>query len=491
MVYLLLNNFKIMSKIDSIKSCISTELIRKYNTAVPRYTSYPSAPNFKADYCKKHYALDVKHSNESLLPRNLSLYIHIPFCHSLCYFCGCNKIITKCTNAKVDNYFDSLLKEISLRAELFDSDRRVTQIHFGGGTPNFFKNDRLAEILDKISSEFHLHLPSRVELSIEIDPRSISPEGIFELANIGFNRFSIGVQDFAKDVQLAVNRVQSEQSTLEVIAAACSVSNSVNVDLITGLPKQNPQGFKETLEKIIHSDVTRIAAYNFAYLPESIKAQRLIDESALPDANVRMELMQITRNTLLNSGFTHIGMDHFAKSNDSLVSAFKNNTLHRNFQGYSTHAETDLVGLGISAISQFKSSFSQNTNSIKEYTHSIEKQILPIKKGVRLSNDDVLRAIVIQQVMCRNSVDLNLPIRNFIDAQHTETLQHYFYRELAALSSLSSDNLISFTRNGFDISQTGRFFRRQIASFFDIYFSENNHQNLSKKNKIIQFSHAL
>ena len=480
-----------MSKTSTIESSIHDELIQKYNMAVPRYTSYPSAPYFESDYSNDDFLWDVKKTNEPLIPRDLSIYIHIPFCHSLCYFCGCNKIVTQQNHPKIDDYIDSLLKEISLRASLFDRDRRVTQIHFGGGTPNFLKNVRIAEILDKISSEFHLHLPSKLEMSIEIDPRFISVKDLFELAKIGFNRFSIGVQDFSKTVQLAVNRLQTEKATLDVIQAAKQVSQSVNVDLIIGLPKQNKASFRHTLEKVVDSGVTRIAAYNFAFLPNAIKAQKLINPSELPSSDERMVLMQMTRDYLLDSDFTHIGMDHFAKKGDSLLDALETDSLQRNFQGYTTHAQTDLVGLGVSAISHFQYAFSQNTTALNEYFHHIDSNVLPIVKGKSLSNEDVLRAEVIQQIMCRDSIDLKQLTRHFIHSQQSVSLGELFSTEVSELNSFVEDGLICLNGAHITITEKGRFFRRQIASIFDAYLQQHKSSVSLDTRKVIPFSQAL
>lgn len=469
---------------------ISAELIEKYGGEAPRYTSYPTAPNFTVEYDARSYVKDAQASNEALLPRDLSIYLHIPFCHSLCYFCGCNKVITQCDNVKVDNYVEMLFREIDLRSKLFDADRIVTQIHFGGGTPNFLNAFKLNEILEKISSSFHLALPSNLEVSIEIDPRVINPDGITELANIGFNRFSIGVQDFSTTVQTAINREQSESDTLAVIEAAKNLSDSVNVDLISGLPKQTLDGFKRTLDKIIASGVSRVAAYNFAYLPQRIKAQRLIDPKTLPNATDRTQLAEIARNTLLAAGYVHIGMDHFAKASDSLVTALKNDSLQRNFQGYTTHANTDLIGLGCSAISQFRGAYAQNANELSTYTQILKDGDLPIKKGYSLSNDDILRAELIQKIMCRTRIDLSQPIHEFIKTDEKLTFADYFAKELALLNVFVEDGLLRFTDSGFELSHQASHFRRQIAACFDTYL-DNGGNNQDHTLNVVRFSQAL
>lgn len=482
-----------MSNKSSYSGPNYTRLIEKHQAAVPRYTSYPTAPNFNDSFKIEAYQEQVLRSNQTLLPRDLSIYVHIPFCHSLCYFCGCNKVITQCGNNKVEKYVERLLREIELRAELFDRDRRVTQIHFGGGTPNFLSNQRLREILEKIASQFHLDLPSRLEVGIEIDPRSINPEGIYELAELGFNRFSIGVQDFSRDVQIAINRVQSEEATLRIIEAATQVSSSVNVDLISGLPKQTLVGFSNTLERIVDSGVTRIAAYNFAYLPERIKAQKLIDPKALPSVEMRTQLAETARQILVCAGYIHIGLDHFASPTDSLALALKNDSLQRNFQGYTTHAQTDLIGLGVSAIGQTKYSFNQNVTEISQYSELIDRGLLPISKGAKLSNDDVLTAYIIQQIMCKKTIDLSCKIESIVDTNHEGNLSDYFIKELASLGDFCDDGLIKITSNQMTISEQGSYFRRQIAAKFDRYLPQN--ATISKsaimKRNVVKFSQAL
>ncbi len=378
-----------------------------------------------------------------------------------------------------------------MRAGLFDEDRRVTQIHFGGGTPNFFNHQRLAQILDEVAEYFYLADSTQLELSIEIDPRTITPEGVFELAEMEFNRFSIGVRDFSPDVQLAVNRIQSEHDTMGVIAAACKVSDSVNVDLITGLPMQTTKSFAKTLEKVINTGITRVAAYNFAYLPKKIKAQRLIDPKKLPNVKQRMALAEITRDVLFNSGFTHIGMDHYATKDDSLSLALEDNSLQRNFQGYTTHAQTDLIGIGASAISQFNNAFAQNASELSGYNALIKDNNLPIHRGVGLSDDDILRAELIQQIMCRDHVDLNHKLIHFIEVNNELRLIDIFANELNYLHPFVTDELIILNDRGFSITEKGRFFRRQVAAIFDAYLTENKSRRDSNNNNVIQFSQAL
>lgn len=466
---------------------IDRNLINKYDCLAPRYTSYPTAPQFHSTFDENEYNHHAELSNANLLPKDLSLYLHVPFCQSLCYFCGCNKIITQAENKKVSEYCESLMSEIALRGTLFNSDRRITQIHFGGGTPNFLSIELLTEILDQIATHFHFDVTTNPEVSIEIDPRTINPEGIFNLADSGFNRFSIGVQDFSPDVQKAINREQLESDTLTVINAAMKVSKSVNVDLITGLPMQTPQSFEATLRKIIATGVTRIAAYNFAYLPEQIKAQKMIDKTTLPSAELRFDIATTARELLLNAGYQHIGMDHFALPNDSLARAQGDGTLQRNFQGYTTHKDTDLIGIGVSAISKFDTAYAQNTPSLLTYIEMIKDKTLPIIKGLSLTHDDRLRAAVIQQIMCRTSVDLTHRINLYIEKNSDLTLRDYFSKELKQLDSFINDQLLIPTKAGFDITPEGRYFMRQIAMTFDRYLGSNK---IKPTGPVVPFSKA-
>ena len=393
---------------------------------------------------------------------------------------------------------------MALRSKYFDSDRRVTQIHFGGGTPNFLREAQLAELLEHISVQFHLDLPSRLEVGIEIDPRSIDARGVKQLANAGFNRFSIGVQDFSPEVQQAVNRIQDEKATLAVIDAALQVSSSVNVDLICGLPKQDVESFSQTLDKIVDAGVSRIAAYNFAYLPERIKAQRMIDPSDLPTQQVRLDLTEITRQKLLSAGYQHIGMDHFALPNDSLSKAQNEDSLQRNFQGYTTHAATDLIGLGASAISQFKNAFAQNATSLSDYMSAIDANKIPVDRGVLLDDDDVLRADLIQHIMCRNVINLDRPIRNIVDNNSEQTIADYFADEIDRLAQFEKDELIKRSPKQLQVTELGSYFRRQLAACFDEYLpdklkisctSQPGYKDSKLNNKasrnVVKFSQAL
>lgn len=466
---------------------INQALIEKYDTNLPRYTSYPTAPNFTADFGEVEYRQHAAKSNESLIPKPLSVYVHIPFCHSMCYFCGCNKIITRANSSKVETYLDALMAEIRQKAALFDQDRLVQQIHFGGGTPNFLNPQQLSEILDEIARSFHLDFSSRLEVGIELDPRHISPTEVENLASIGFNRFSIGVQDFSKTVQVAINRVQCSNATLNVIEAAMRVSNSVNVDIITGLPNQSVKSVENTTKMIVESGVSRVAAYGFAYLPDKIKAQKLICASQVPVGEDRIKLSQSVSNILLQNGYQHIGLDHYTLEQDSLYQALQDGSLQRNFQGYTTHAQTDLVGLGVSAISDFDTAYAQNTPSISDYIHSIQVGQIPVIKGVAISDDDQLRQKLIQQIMCHGNIDLSVTAKSVINSLGNITLKNYFANELQNLDELIGDEIIARTKNGFQLTAKGRYFMRPVAALFDAYLYGKKNQ----KANIATFSKAI
>ena len=464
-----------------------TSLIKKYDTLAPRYTSYPTAPQFEVTFGEKDFSKHAQYSNASLLPKDLSVYVHIPFCHSLCYFCGCNKVVTQTNNQKVDAYLEYLYREITMRGRLFSDDRLVTQIHFGGGTPNFLRLEQIADLLDQIALQFHLDLPSNLEIGIELDPRAASPSDINHLAALGFNRFSIGVQDFSHDVQVAVNREQNEPATLAAINAAMTTGASVNVDLIIGLPQQTLTSFEATLDKVINTGVTRVAAYNFAYLPEHIKAQRMIKANSLPSVNERLQLTQLVRTKLLLAGYQHIGMDHYALPGDSLVIAQKNNTLQRNFQGYTTHKNTDLIGIGVSAISKFDTAFSQNETQLSLYNERIENKSLPIARGLSLTEDDRICAGLIQQLMCQSYVDLSYSIGRYIERDCDVLLLDYFAPELAKLKGFEEDKLVLRNHNGFNITDNGRYFMRPIAALFDRYLDADS----GETNRVVRFSRTI
>lgn len=440
------------------------DLIQKYQVNGPRYTSYPSALQFNERFSDQDYYTQVESSNQFVVPKPLSVYIHIPFCASLCYYCGCNKIVSR-KKGIANDYLESLYKEIELQAALYEDDRLLEQIHFGGGTPTYLTPKQLEELLGVLAQHFHLALPNNLELGIEVDPRSVTDQTITEIIDLGFNRISIGVQDFDPEVQIAINRVQSKEQVTSVIEAARRNGvKSVSLDLIYGLPKQTKESFKRTIDEVIAIRPARIALYHYAHMPNQINSQRLIDESTLPSSSEKIAMFSETIGRLIDAGYIYIGMDHFALADDSLALARTNGGLQRNFQGYSTHAECDIIGLGVSAISHVNESFCQNTKSISTYKEMLAKQTLPIERGIILNEDDQIRAEVIQRLMCDGIVDYDR-----VGGQYHIHFQHYFHDELLSLDQFAKDGFIQLSQSGFKVTERGRFFLRNIAMVFDVY----------------------
>nr|WP_298413788.1 oxygen-independent coproporphyrinogen III oxidase [uncultured Halomonas sp.] len=439
-------------------------LVEKYDRPGPRYTSYPTAPRFNTAFALDDYRDAAKRSNRDSASTPLSVYIHIPFCKSLCYYCACNKIITHKTERAVE-YLDYLKREIALQAGLFDANRKLTQLHLGGGTPTYLTNDQMAELMDVLDEAFTLERGAQREFSLEVDPRTVSPQQLRELYALGFNRLSLGVQDFDPDVQQAVNRTQSEQQIQDLIETAREVGfESISFDLIYGLPLQTVESFTATLNKVVSMRPDRVAAYSYAHLPDTFRAQRLIRPEDMPPPERKLELLELTIDQLQAAGYVYIGMDHFALPEDELTKARDNGTLQRNFQGYSTHADCDLIGLGVSAIAKVGDTYSQNAKVLSEYYASLDKGQLPIQRGYRLNPDDHLRRDVIHQLMCHNRIDFA-----DIEAAHGIHFQDYFADALASLDELVADNLVSIERDGLILHPQGRLMMRNVAMAFDAY----------------------
>ncbi len=381
------------------------DLIRRYDQAGPRYTSYPTAAQFHTGFGEAQYRECVRQSNDAAGFAPLSLYFHIPFCSTVCYYCACNKIITK-NRAHARRYLDRLYREIEAQASLFKDGRPVEQLHWGGGTPTYLEHQQMAELMRITRDNFTLLDDGQGEYSIEIDPRSTTPDTIGFLGDLGFNRLSIGVQDFDPAVQRAVNRVQSEEETLAAINAAREAGfKSVNLDLIYGLPFQTRDSFAITLDRIIEADADRLSVFNYAHLPGLFKTQRQIDESALPSPAEKLAILQTTIEMLSQAGYVYIGMDHFARPDDELAVAQREHKLYRNFQGYSTHAECDLLALGITGISRIGNCYSQNVKTLDDYYQRIDSGRLPVYRGVDLNDDDLLRYDIISALICHFSAD--------------------------------------------------------------------------------------
>jgi len=449
------------------------ELISRYDINGPRYTSYPTAVQFHPNFNEQHYRAAAVISNQAGGP--LSVYIHVPFCNSPCFYCGCSRIITR-DHSRADTYLKRLFKEIELQATLFDRTRAVRQLHLGGGTPTFLAIEQFQSLMNKLSQHFTLLRDGAHEFSIEVDPRTVTPDMIPQLAALGFNRVSLGVQDFDHDVQIAVNRVQSVRQTLDVIDAARAHGfRSTNVDLIYGLPRQTPEKFAKTLNLIVDANPERIALYGYAHMPHLFKAQRRIHLEDLPDAAARLALLQLSVKTLTDAGYVYIGMDHFARNDDELVTARRNGTLHRNFQGYSTRAECDLIALGVSSISKIGNVYSQNTKSLLEYYALLDNSSLPIQRGVVLDRDDEIRRTVIQHIMCQGHLDF----KQLSDQLHID-FNWYFLHEMLDLQVLQRDGLIELDDNSLRVTPKGRLLLRHVAMVFDAYLKHASRQQFSK-----------
>jgi oxygen-independent coproporphyrinogen-3 oxidase len=442
------------------------DLLRRYDRPGPRYTSYPTAPQFGADFDEAALRECIRRSNEELIPRRLSLYLHVPYCFSPCFYCGCNRIITR-DEAKGRTYAARLVREIERLGALFDRDREVIQLHFGGGTPNFLRPRELEEIVESVRSHFRLSTSAERDFSLELDPRFIRDGDIAAFARLGFNRVSLGVQDFDPDVQKAVNRIQSVEETLRVIGDCRREGfRSINVDLIYGLPRQTSAGFARTLDTVLAARPDRLAIYGYAHLPEMFKPQRQIEATDLPSAEAKLGLLGLAIDKLSAAGYVYIGMDHFALPDDDLARAQAAGTLQRNFMGYTTHAECDLVGLGMSAISHIGDSFSQNPRELAGWEIALDQGRLPVWRGRRLDDDDVLRADVIQQLMCQGSIDIQA-----IETRHGIDFQAYFAGALEKLQTLVADGLALVDAERISATSGGRLLLRMIAMCFDRYLT--------------------
>ncbi|WP_353572080.1 oxygen-independent coproporphyrinogen III oxidase [Candidatus Albibeggiatoa sp. nov. BB20] len=449
------------------------DLIQRYDKAGPRYTSYPTAVQFHEGFASSEYLDYAKNSNVGNTP--LSLYFHIPFCDTVCFYCACNKIATKNHQLAVE-YLQRLLKEIELQGALFDKQRPVTQLHWGGGTPTFLNLDEMRQLMDTTRKHFNVLDDDTGEYSIEIDPREADANTVKLLRELGFNRMSLGVQDFDPKVQKAVNRIQTEAETFAVLDAARNEGfRSISIDLIYGLPHQTRDSFKTTLDKILQVEPERLSIFNYAHLPKMFKPQRRISEDDLPTPAQKLDVLQMTINYLLEAGYVYIGMDHFAKPDDELAVAQRNGTLYRNFQGYATHADCDLVAMGSTSISKVGSSYSQNVKTLEEYYAKIDNNELAVFRGIALTDDDVLRREVITQLICH--FGLSIPS---IEQQFNIEFKQYFAQEWIELAKLQDDGLITFDDQKIEIVPAGRLLVRNICMVFDIYLRQAKEQHFSK-----------
>lgn len=436
------------------------ELIASLPASGPRYTSYPTADRFHQGFGRAEY-IHILHKTLAQ-SKPVSLYIHIPFCNTICYYCGCNKIITK-DSSKADDYLNYLEKEMKLLAPHLGGKHPLAQLHFGGGTPTFLNDEQLQRVFHLIGSYFEL-MPNG-EYSIEIDPRKVSRESVHKLGKLGFNRMSIGIQDFNPKVQEAVNRIQSVEETKQVIDAAReSGFKSVSVDLIYGLPYQSIESIKPTLETVLSLNPDRLALYHYAHLPHVFKPQRRIDTAVVPSSEEKLDILQYAVQLLNDRGYVFIGMDHFAKPDDELAIALREGRLQRNFQGYSTYADCDLIAVGVSAIGKIGNTYSQNERDIERYYAALDAGELPIMRGFTLNEDDVLRREIIQDLMCRFAL-------NFADYQMFLPIPfpNYFSEELNDLQKMADLGLIVLSEKGLMVTAKGRFVIRNIAMIFDYY----------------------
>jgi len=443
------------------------DLLRRYDRPGPRYTSYPTAPQFSSSFGNAEFVEVAHQSNSDPIPRQLSLYVHVPFCFSPCFYCGCNRIITR-DLTRGGLYLSRLVREISLVSPLFDRDRDVIQLHLGGGTPNFLGSDYLAELVESLGRHFHFSTASNRDFSIELDPRCVNAGDIQAMAAMGFNRASLGVQDFDPAVQQAVNRVQSEEET-QVVVDACRQHGfrSVNIDLIYGLPLQTREGFGRTLDTVVAMRPDRLAIYSYAHMPHMFKPQSQINSDQLPSAEDKLGLLQLAIEKLSAAGYRYIGMDHFALPEDELSLAQERGSLHRNFMGYTTHAESDLIGFGVSAISHIGNSYSQNPRDLPSWETAIEAGRRPVWRGMIMDHDDTLRADIIQQLMCQNRIDIVA-----LEQRYGVDFATYFAADLNRLTPLQQDGLVEVSPQQIVATDRGRLLLRIVAACFDRYLHE-------------------
>lgn len=433
------------------------DLIQKYNYSGPRYTSYPTALEFNEQFNEQDFLTSV-----TLYPEKpLSIYVHIPFCHKLCYFCGCNKMVTR-QHHKVTKYLEALKQEIINRAPLFKN-KIVTQMHWGGGTPTYLNDEEIGWLIDVLKDNFQF--ANNIEQSIEIDPREITPKTIDHLALVGFNRLSMGIQDFNQEIQTLINREQDENLIANLIKQARKRDfASISLDLIYGLPKQTVESFTDTLNKVIGLSPDRLSVFNYAHLPTRFAAQRKIKDADLPAAIEKLKILQNSIEQLTQAGYTFIGMDHFAKPTDELAIAQQQGILHRNFQGYTTHGDADLLGLGVSAISMLGDSYAQNQKDLQIYQSEVQKKGNALWKGFTLNQDDKIRRDVIKQLICHFNLN-----KATIENRYQIKFDDYFAEDLQLLAPLVKDGLVENKADSLIVSAKGQMLIRNICMCFDIY----------------------
>lgn len=452
------------------------DLLRRFDVPGPRYTSYPTADRFVEAFDAQAFASWLGKRGDTVGPKPLSLYVHLPFCNTVCYYCACNKVITR-EHGRSAEYLSALEREADLVGALLTGERRVEQLHLGGGTPTFLSDDDLRALMAILTERFPL--AAKGEFSVEVDPRSAPPDKVRVLGELGFNRMSVGVQDFDVNVQRAVNRLQSLESTVATIEAARAAGfRSVNLDLIYGLPKQTRETFARTLDKVLAIGPERIALYHYAHLPERFKPQRRISPAELPSSQEKMGIMLDAIQRLTDAGYQYIGMDHFAKSDDDLARAQNQGRLHRNFQGYSTRPDCDLVGLGVSAISRIGPTYSQNVRELDEYYDRVNNGLLPTARGIQLDRDDLARRAVIMSLMCHFVVS-----KEAIETAHLIKFDEYFKRELTALEQFVAEGLVELSAEWISVTPKGKLLIRAVAMCFDRYLQ--NDERTRRYSKIV------
>jgi oxygen-independent coproporphyrinogen-3 oxidase len=450
-------------------SFISPDTLRKFDISGPRYTSYPTADRFSDAFPPENLAEALRQRQAQHANTPLSLYIHIPFCESLCFYCACNKIITH-RHERGSEYLEYLTKEIALYAGALGQPQKVAQLHLGGGSPTFLTDQELSDLMSLLRREFQLPLDG--EYSIEVDPRTVDSARLLHLAFLGFNRLSFGVQDFAPDVQQAIHRIQSTEQVFGLMETARALGfKSINVDLIYGLPKQTAISFEATIRRTIDLRPNRIALYAYAHLPERFKPQRLIRSEDLPDAHAKVSMLSNAISLFLDAGYEYIGMDHFALPNDALAIAKRQGTLHRNFQGYTTLPDCDLIALGVSAIGRIGRTYIQNAKTLKNYYRELDEGRFPLACGLRMTEDDLIRYAAIMGIMCQGRLQFGeMETRFGID------FEGYFSDELNTLQSPEYDGLLQFGSGGFEVTALGWYFVRGIAMIFDRHLRQGRSQ---------------
>jgi oxygen-independent coproporphyrinogen-3 oxidase len=444
---------------------IDPVLIRKYDVSGPRYTSYPTADRFVEAFGERELRQWLGKRNIGGISQPLSVYVHLPFCDTLCWYCGCNKVVTR-DHSQSAKYIKCLEAELALLEPLLGSERTIGQLHWGGGTPTFLAREEMQSLMQSISQRFE-RAPG-CECSIEVDPRSAAPGTMAFLAGLGFNRVSLGVQDFDPQVQKAVHRIQSEEETRRVVGEARAAGfGSVNLDLIYGLPKQTLDGFSRTLDQVVALDPDRIALYSYAHLPKVFKPQRRIADADLPAAETKLQILSLAIGRLTRAGYLYIGMDHFARPDDELAIAQAQGRLQRNFQGYSTRRGSDLIGLGVSAIGAIGPTYYQNQKRLEDYTAALDAGRLPVARGLELTQDDLVRRAVIQALSCHFRVSMES-----IELAYLVDFEAYFAAELADLRRLQADGLVERQGDWIVVTAKGRLLVRVVCAVFDRYLRE-------------------